>query len=434
MPALSRSALAAAALIAALGLWSDLSRFQDPLGEKYAVPVVPPGAVDFMAPFQGARALVMGVDPYRNELPELRDPWHHEMMVEGMRTMQFYLPTHLWMYVPLVHATGGDARAAGRIWFVINLLILLALAVVTAGLARDALGLDSRALPALVLFCTVALALHGGSMLGLERGQSDLLTSLLCWSAVASVLRGRAALPMFLATFAALLKGYAAVFALALLLVMGGPRMLRALAGAALALLLLLAPVARYLPEALVNVGVRMAQQPRSVWYNVSFRSLAHAVWPGAGHELALALVLVAIGASACALATLRARREPGRALPLSMMAAATLGTVIGLSSVAHDYVLALVLPGAILLALAHPAVSKSPALAAAVLASLFCLYKLYLGSSQLPLGAIGLFGLVALAGVSSIWPRSPPAPEERSRPAASADCPPSTPAGAAPR
>jgi hypothetical protein len=432
MSPLPRSALAAAALIAGLALWSDLSRFRDPLGEKYAAPAIAPGAADFIVTFQGARALAMGVDPYRNRLEELRDPWHREVMVEGVLTSQFHLPTHLWIYLPLVHLTGGDPRKAGRIWFAINLLILLGLAAITAGLAGEAAGLDAGARLALFFFSAVALSLHGGSQLGLERGQSDFLAALLCWGAVALVLRGQAALPMFLAVFAALLKGYAAPFALALFLILDGRRMLRALAGAAAAVLLLFAPVARYLPEALDNLRVLFSQAPHgAAWYKVSFRSLFHALWPAAERELALALV--AICALACALATLRARREPGRALPLSMMAVATLGTVIGMSSVGYDYLLVLVLPGAILLALAHPAISRSPLLAAAVLASLFCLYKLQLFSPKLPLGAVGLFGLIALAGISAIWPRSPPGPAARSLPGASADYPPSTPGAAAP-
>jgi hypothetical protein len=395
MPPLSRSVLAAAGLILALALWTDLSRFQDPVGDKY-VPSMPPGAADFIAPFQGARALAMGLDPYRNQLEELRDPWRREVMVDGVRTSQFYLPTHLLLFLPLVYLSGGDPRLAGRIWFAVNLLLLLALAAVTAALAADTLGLDATARAPLFLFSAVALALHGGSLLGLERGQSDFLSALLCWGAVAGALRGRAALPMFLATFATLLKGYAAPFALALFLVLEDRKKLRALAGGGAALVLLLLPVARYLPEALANVRVRLEQSPKAAWYNVSFRNLSQALWPGG--EPGLAGLLVAIGIAASVLATLRARREPGKAMPLAMMATATLGTVLGLSSVAHAYALALVLPGAILLALAHP-----PGFAAAAIASLFCLYKLQLFSQKLPLGAVGLFGLIALAGAWAI-------------------------------
>src|SRR5205807_10113615 len=125
------------------------------------------------------------------------------------------------------------------------------------------------------LLRVLARALHSCSRLELEGGQRDCLSELLCWGAVPDALRGRAALPMFLATFATLLKGHAAPFALALFHVLEDRKKLRALAGGGAALLLLLLPVARYLPEALANVRVRLEQSPKTAWYNVSFRNLS---------------------------------------------------------------------------------------------------------------------------------------------------------------
>jgi hypothetical protein len=402
MAALTRSALAAAALIVGLAMWSDLSRFQDPVGEKYLA-VMQPGAADFVAPYQGARALVAGVDPYRNQIEDFRDPWHREVIVDGAPTSQFYLPTHLWIYTPFVYATNGNPRAAGRIWFVINLLCVLALATITASLVGSALGLRERAEAPLILLCWIGLALHGGSLLGFERGQSDFIGALACWGAIASLQRGRTALAMFLATFAALLKGYAAPFSLALLIVVEPKRRWRALAGGMVALLVLLAPVARYLPEALANVRVRVAQFHPG-WQNVSFRSLVHAPW---------AAWLLAAGATvASVLTVMRARRamrdDPAaRPFALAMMTMATLGTMLGISSMTYDYALVLVLPGLMVLALAHDpaqaALGLAPrsrqALAATTLVAIACTWKLRLVSDQLPLGAIGLVLGIGLAG-----------------------------------
>jgi hypothetical protein len=44
----SRTVGAALVLVLMLALWSDLSRFQDPLGDKYVF-LMPPGAADFIA-------------------------------------------------------------------------------------------------------------------------------------------------------------------------------------------------------------------------------------------------------------------------------------------------------------------------------------------------------------------------------------------------
>jgi hypothetical protein len=84
---------------------------------------------------------VAGEDPYRNHCDELRDPWHRETVVDGARTSQFYPPTHLLLLAPRVPIYGGDLRAAGRAWFVINFVALLGLGV---SRARRALAEGDR--------------------------------------------------------------------------------------------------------------------------------------------------------------------------------------------------------------------------------------------------------------------------------------------------
>ena len=57
--------VAAAAVVVALALWGDLSRFADPVGDKLVF-YMRPGAADFISTYQGARMLLAGLDPYRD--------------------------------------------------------------------------------------------------------------------------------------------------------------------------------------------------------------------------------------------------------------------------------------------------------------------------------------------------------------------------------
>ena len=288
-PSRARWPCAVLCLVAAVVLWTDLRRLQDPVGEKYMT-YLQPGAADFVPFYFGACALVAGVNPYRNEVEAWRDPWMREAVVDGARSAQVYLPTHLLLYTPLVLAAGGNPmaggnpRVAGRYWFDLNLLFLVLLAVVTLGILARAEG-EARALTtrsvSLLIVLLLVLALNVGTVLGLERGQSENLTALLCWSAVLLVLNERPGPAMFLAVAAALLKGYGVLFAGGLgLLLLDRRHAARAVGGAAAALGLLLLPVAAYLPDALAMVRMRvLALDPAwrfvESWQNHSFRNVA---------------------------------------------------------------------------------------------------------------------------------------------------------------
>ena len=61
-------------LVTVVIVWTQVDRYLDPVGEK-TVFVMQPGAADFVAPFEAARALLMQVNPYWNDIPELKDPF-----------------------------------------------------------------------------------------------------------------------------------------------------------------------------------------------------------------------------------------------------------------------------------------------------------------------------------------------------------------------
>src|SRR5262249_10937236 len=143
----------AVAVTLALVLWANLSRLRDPVGEKVLF-FKEPGAADFALPFLASAAMLGGEDPYLTRNPAFLDPWKREYdLGDGRRSAQVYLPTHFLVLAPLVKATGGDYREAGRIWFEVNALVFVLLAVVTWRLTLWASGLDGvpRSLTAALL-------------------------------------------------------------------------------------------------------------------------------------------------------------------------------------------------------------------------------------------------------------------------------------------
>lgn len=395
------------AVVIVLSLWSDLSRFRDPLGDKYVF-YMPPGAADFMAPYQGARSLLAGEDPYRTTREEFRDPFHREITVEdGARTSQIYPPTHLLLVAPLVPLYHGDLRAAGRAWFVIQFLTLLALGLVTAKIAARA---TNAALAPIAAFTTAAILLHGGVQLGLERGQSDAAIALLAWGAIALALDEKFARAAFFAVLAALIKGSAGLLALALIACARDRRQLgRALGGAALALVLALAPVARYVPEAAQSMRVHIGTFVPS-WYNVTFRSLTEVTTPFAARPLAVALcVLSSLAALLALLAARRARENSERAAWLAALGATTMIATLGAPSIVYTYALVSVLPGTLILALSQDAIAARmqlqprgrKLLTATAIVMLAMLYKLFFVSDVLPLAPLGMLALVCIVAVA---------------------------------
>src|SRR4029078_8189987 len=93
-------------------------------------------------------------------------------------------------------------------------------------------------------------AMRPGALLALERGQSDVVLSLLAWWAIAAASRGRWGWATFLAFASALMKPYAMRLAIGMMSATVELRRRRAsVIGALAAAALLLLPVARFLRQ-----------------------------------------------------------------------------------------------------------------------------------------------------------------------------------------
>jgi hypothetical protein len=194
--------------------------------------------------------------------------------------------------------------------------------------------------------------------MALERGQSDIFMSLLCWAAVLCFLRGASGAAVFLAIWGASMKGYALLFAAGLgLLGLGRGRRRQTLVGIAVAAAVWVLPTVRYFGDAVHAVRFR-SEMFEAVWNNHSFRNLVYAFapeWAERGR-----LVLSAFALAVAALAWLQARRASRDGTPvaltlwLSMFTLASLGTMIGYSAFSLSYNLILLFPGALILGISQ--------------------------------------------------------------------------------
>lgn len=416
-PSLGWWAIVTLCVVAATCAYTDLVRFENPVGEKYVTPF-PPGQDDFSYPYDGARALLAGVNPYHNNRPELTNPIFRTERVGGVDYKQLYPPGHLLTYVPLAWWKGANWQEAGRIWFRLNLLILLALAAVAWAIARS--STETSLSPLWIPFFFVCLAMNPGEGFGLDRGQSDALISLLCWGAVLCFLRGATGPAMFFAIWGTSIKGYPGLLTVGLgLLGLASGRWRQTLVGSVAALGVFFLPVARYYPDAARGVRFR-SDMFRTNWFNHSFRNIAfrqsHA-WADKGR-----LILSAFAFAVAAAALVRAWRSASRredvasqTSSLVMFAAAALGTMMGYSALSVSYNLILILPALLLLVISQersaidlglPAWAKH-GLGAAFLLCAFLLFVCRLGSD--PPGDEGNipaagYGLVALFPTLAIW------------------------------
>ena len=396
-------------MAALLAVYTTLARFDFPVGEKFIRPMRP-GAGDLVMPFNGARALVLGVDPYHNDLRALDDPYRRdvEKQVVGGRVYRVaYLAPHLLLDVPLVLASGGQLEPAARLWFALNLAFLAALVAVAWRLARRfTAGSAAEIVPLL----GVALSVNVATSLGLDRGQSDLLTSLLSWGGVALALSGWPAVALALVASATVLKGYAALLLVVLLGASPTRRaLLRGLAGAGVAAVAWLAPVASHVADGLVAARAR-ASEFEPIWYNHSFKNLAFELAPTLAEPGRIALTLLAITSTAlCAWQSRRARAA--RTLWLTLASTCALAAVIGWSGSSYEYNLVLVLPGALAASLGHAALSRAlgldapshRALGTALVFMTFLLFVGRFGSMYASPSAYGLAVLVAICGTCAL-------------------------------
>ena len=393
-------AAAALCMLCLEALYTDLSRFEGPIGEKYLATIIQPGGADFVAAFNGSLALLRGANPYSHHIEDLADPLGRETIIAGRWYNSIYLPTHLATYVPLAVVTSGAKRKAVHLWFALNLVWLVGLSAVTAKLLAEVTREDFDPLLALVLLFFFAST--PAVELLLERGQSDLFTALLVWGAVLLALRDRWFAAVFFSTWALLMKGYPVLFLAGLGLFGLRRRKGPTLAGFLAAIVILLLPVVRYLPIGLEAARAR-SELFLNTWYSHGFQNLVYELAPQ--YARPGALVLTAIGAAGALLCWIQAWRSgEGGALSLSwtiLFTIVSFATMVGYSAASHTYNLILVLPGTVVIALGQRELLRTlgneparSALGMALLLTLSCLILVKTRSPTFPLASVGLVGV----------------------------------------
>ena len=386
-------------------LTTNTARYLPPTGDRF-VDTLAPGATDLTPSFNAAAALLHGRNPYRGTKSlEVPDPYANTRgEAEGVSYL--YPPSHALLYVPIVWLAKSDFRATARIHLALCFVCLVLLAWAIVDLLGALIEIDRSLKLALAPALVFLMALNPGSLLGFERGQSDVITAGFCWCSVVAWRRRWPLAAAFLAVAGSLLKGYGILFACGMLAI-GWRRGTRAptLLGACSAVSLLLVPVLRYLPDALFAYRIRAAMF-WPLWYNQGFASLL-AVF-GLPHQGLGRAILVGVCVLAALAAWLRLRRieaaeglvdEGERALWLTAFAAASLIAVLGysLNSLAYDCII--VMPGALILVLGQTAVA--PQLPAKLRAALGPF-------SALVLAALFTFDVARAVGVTSPSARVP--------------------------
>lgn len=376
------------------------------------------GQVDFTYPYTGARALLNGENPYITRRADLHPPWHGPIRVDGQLYYQIYPPTLVLLYVPLAWYFEADVAAASKFMFRFSLGCLALLSVVVWQLVVAARGQNVSAL--FVFPVGTALTFHPGMQLGLERGQSDLLLSLLCWTAVLAVVRKRLTIAWILTVCATAAKGYPLLFAFTLIPSSLHPkRWLSAGLGVLVGSLVFVAPVAQYLSYGLKGTLWR-TDMFWQVWYNHGFK-LAANHFLDFEHVERARLWLGAFGATATALWVFRTwqrRQQPltgSTTVTLCGAATTALLTVLGLSSLSIAYNFCLLTPGVLVLAASQERLSAMMDLHGlgrhlfGLVTTLLCgALFLYRWTDSFPLSAVGLVCLLIFLTVCAAAIRAP--------------------------
>jgi hypothetical protein len=390
----------------AIALYTDIRRLENPTGEKY-FGYFESGQTDFSSPYFGARALLAGVNPYHHNRPDLTSPIFAIEHISGVDFKQLYPPGHLILLVPLAQWWGENWESAARVWFHVLLAALGGLSIIVWALLRRTTKLSLT--PLWILFIAVCLIFNHGVEFGIERGQSDIITALLCWGAVLCFLRRRIGAAIFLTVCGTSIKGYPILFALGMGLLTLRPRFWRrALVGGALGCALMVLPGVQYLGDAMTAVQYR-SNMFWSVYFNSSFLCVLDyfkPAWNNGGRS-----ILSAAALCVTILAWLQARRAlkwgstSSEALWLAVFTTASLGTMIGYSALSITYNLVLIIPGTIVLVAGQKRLGELlilPSWVRQLLGlSLLCLvFALFMGllgprlddwSSRFPLTGLGL-------------------------------------------
>jgi hypothetical protein len=411
--------LALFAVVASV-LVTSTTRYLPPSGDPY-IGEMAPGASDLIPSFNAGAALLRGRNPYRaTKHAAYADPYAFTRG-EYQNISYLYPPSHAWIYVPVVWLSGYNFPVAARIHLALSLVCLFLLALAIVELLGSMVALDATSRLALIPLLALVLGLNPGSMLGFERGQSDLFTATFCWWGAVAWRRGWLASSAFLIVAGTLLKGYGLLLAIGLFaLALRQGRWRASVLGALAAIALLLAPVARYLPDAVIAYRIRSAMF-HSNWYNQGFSNLLYIMGlrqDSLGRYVVLSMALLAAGSAWLQLRrTERSGSEPAeRALWLSAFTTAALIAVLGysLNSLAYDCVI--VMPGALLLALGQEGLVRRWPFALRLLArlgiavALVFLFMFDLGRAvgqknpalRMPASAVAEFAFMVLIGVAA--------------------------------
>ena len=420
-PVFSGWSLAILVTITCLVTWTTIERFMDPVSEKY-VKALLPGSADFFFPFGGARALLLGENPYLNEIPGLEDPWDRQYgRVGGKQYRGLYPPTHFLLYLPLAMIT-DDWRKAGRILFVLNLAVLALLAVITwkvvARIGSPGMMERHIAVPFVLLYFVI-LTTNVGTSLGLERGDGgDIWATALCWSAVVLSLQRRWFLAMFLLVPAMFTKGNPVWFGLGLGLLGLTRRTWVSVVGGALAgLIVFLAPVARYIPESLTLLANYPGIVGNSFWWNHGFGNVFLHVSPGLADVGRWTLIVYcALLAMICWVKARQALHENSsvnQVLWVVLFTTCSIEIMLGSPKTSIVYNLVLVMPGMLILFAVGPTFCRAcglPAWAkhligALNLAAAFLVFKFILFDwAGFPSAGIGMILFLLTIGMAMSW------------------------------
>jgi len=311
------------------------------------------GSADFASYYLGSLALVRGFDPYLNGRPEFKDPWQREISIDGVAVGQYYLPGHYLAFAPLAWMYGDNWEKAASAYFKLHAALLVFLAWLVATGARGGDPLDPQAGGGKVwrmwAFTMVLLGLQIGVRLGLERGQSDALQSVLLWGGVLAAARGRLAVAAFLLVAGASFKGYGLV----LLLGLGLSRIGKSdfgsfLAGGLAAGLPILGLSWSFLSVSL-RVALHQSEDFSFHWMNHSFKHLGWAIGPGFADPVRYFLSILALAAALLWWNRYRVARTADlqeSTVPLVVAATLSIAAMLGYSGTSAPYNLVLVLPG----------------------------------------------------------------------------------------
>lgn len=338
-------------IVAGLGLAIDLFRFVSPKGEKL-LPSIYPAMNDFRPAYEGARILMHGHNPYPT--PEA-SPWFYERPKVSIPNVWVVYPFgHLLAMTPIALLFGGNGDRAACAWLILNFLMLFALARVTLDIADCAS--DEQSLPRLsedprwMPLLTAAFALSFGGKLALERGQSEILVSLLYWLSVRYALRRHPSSLLF-----ALLAFSVKYYAFPLLIIyfwLASPKHSR---GDWIKLALISALLLSgffFFRHSLYETVVRRVLHFQSNWLNVSFWNLL----PGLSHRFTWipAAIGVALGGKILFVGIRHLVRsdphQPVRVLPLLLVVQALAHWQAGLMPLTFPYAAVCLYPGLFIL------------------------------------------------------------------------------------